>query len=132
MRYIILILFLAFGLQGVCGQQMTYKPINPMFGGDTFNYQQLMASAAAQNSFKDPSSLRNEQTELETFNDNLNRQVLNQISKSVLNTHLGDELTEGTFTIGDLAVEIYDSLEGLVINILNTTTGEQSQVIIPN
>ncbi|WP_276165519.1 curli assembly protein CsgF [Zobellia alginiliquefaciens] len=131
MKYSFLILFLTLGLQGVSGQQLSYKPINPMFGGDTFNYQQLMASAAAQNSFKDP-GLGNEQTELESFNENLNRQVLSQISKSVLNTQLGDELTEGTFTVGDLAVEIYDSLEGLVINILNTTTGEQSQVIIPN
>ena len=47
------------------GQQMVYKPINPAFGGDTFNYQWLMSSAEAQNGFTDPNLVDNEQTELE-------------------------------------------------------------------
>ena len=34
------------------GQQLTYEPINPAFGGDTFNYQWLLSSANAQNSFE--------------------------------------------------------------------------------
>jgi curli production assembly/transport component CsgF len=113
-------------------QQLTYKPINPFFGGDTFNYQQLLASAEAQNSFKDPNAADNEQTEFEKFQESLNRQVLDQVSRSLLTTQLGDELQEGTFTIGDLSLEIFNSSEGLVINILDTRTGEQTQVIIPN
>jgi len=31
-----------------------------------------------------------------------------------------------------LSLDIYESSEGLVINILDTNTGEQTQVIIPN
>ena len=113
-------------------QQLSYKPINPFFGGDTFNYQQLLASAEAQNSFTDPNAVDDDQTEFEEFQESLNRQVLDQISRSLLTTQLGGELQEGTFTIGDLSLEIFNSAEGLVINILDTRTGEQTQVIVPN
>lgn len=114
------------------GQQMVYKPINPAFGGDTFNYQWLMSSAEAQNGFTDPNVSDDDQTELEQFQENLNRQLLSSLSRSVFDSQLGDELQEGTFTVGDLALEIFETGEGLVINILDTTTGEQTQIVVPN
>ena len=122
------LLLSAFGF----GQQMVYKPINPAFGGDTFNYQWLLSSAESQNSFTDPSVSGNELTELEQFQENLNRQLLSSLSRSVFDSQLGDELQEGTFTVGDLALEIFESAEGLVINILDTTNGEQTQIVVPN
>lgn len=115
------------------GQQLTYTPINPAFGGETFNYQWLLSSANAQNSFTDPSlSLNNESSSLEDFTETLNRQILSQLSRSLFETQLGDSLQEGNFTFGSLALEIYDSAEGLVVNILDTDTGEQTQIIVPN
>lgn len=115
------------------GQQLSYKPINPAFGGETFNYQWLLSGANAQNSFTDPSISRaNGESSLEAFSETLNRQILSQLSRSLFDTQLGDELTEGNFTFGSLALEIYDSSEGLVVNILDTDTGEQTQIIVPN
>lgn len=118
----------------VCvGQQLSYKPINPAFGGETFNYQWLLSSANAQNSFKDPSiALASEESSLAAFSETLNRQILSQLSRSLFDTQLGDNLQEGNFTFGSLALEIYDSAEGLVVNILDTDTGEQTQIIVPN
>jgi len=114
-------------------QQLTYKPVNPNFGGDTFNYQFLLSSAQAQNSFTDPkSNSGNEETELERLNGDLNRQLLSQISRQLFNSEFGDDLTEGTFNFGSLSLEIFDTGNGLVINILDTTTGEQTQIVIPN
>lgn len=113
-------------------QQLTYKPINPAFGGDTFNYQWLLSSANAQNSFEDPDARREDRTSLGQFAENLNRQLLNQLSRGLFDNQLGEGLEEGTFTFGSLALEIFESLEGLVINILDTNTGEQTQIVIPN
>lgn len=114
-------------------QQLTYEPINPAFGGETFNYQWLLNSANAQNGFKEESTGRDQNSELEDFGKNLNRQLLSQISRSLLTTQIGEgALEEGTFSFGSLEVEVYDSLEGLVVNILDVETGEQTQVIIPN
>jgi len=114
-------------------QQLSYEPINPAFGGDTFNYTWLLNSANAQNSFTDPDEANdNDESELAQFAENLNRQILGQLSRSLFQTQLGEGLQEGTFNFGSLALEIFDSAEGLVINILDTGTGEQTQIIVPN
>ena len=119
----------------VIAQQFSYKPINPAFGGDTFNYNWLLSSATAQNGFEDPTATRATQSSLDRFGATLNQQVLSQISRSLLAQQLegaGNFSQEGSFTFGTLNVEIFDSNEGLVINILDTSNGEQTQVIIPN
>lgn len=128
--FLTLILFL-FAFCGF-GQQLKYTPMNPAFGGDTFNYQWLLSSANAQNSFEDPSAEREDRTSLNQFAENLNRQLLNQLTRGLFDSQLGEGLEEGTFTFGSLALEIYESLEGLVINILDTNTGEQTQIVVPN
>ena len=114
------------------GQQLIYKPVNPNFGGNTFNYSWLLSSAEAQNSFTDPDEVDEDESSLSDFSDNLNRQLLGQISRTLLNASLGDGLQEGSFVFGDLAIEIVESAEGLVINILDINTGEQTQIIVPN
>ena len=129
----LLVLLLFFTGYFCIGQQLSYQPINPAFGGETFNYQWLLSSANAQNSFTDPNASEgNDESSLEAFGENLNRQILSQLSRSLFQTQLGDELQEGSFSFGSLALEIYDSAEGLVVNILDVDTGEQTQIIIPN
>lgn len=125
---IAMLFFISYGF----GQQLTYKPINPAFGGDTFNYQWMLSSANAQNSFEDPNAGRLERSSLDQFAENLNRQLLNQLSRGLFANQLGEGLEEGTFTFGSLALEVYETLEGLVINILDISTGEQTQIIIPH
>lgn len=129
-----LFILLLFSTSYLCiGQQLSYKPINPAFGGETFNYQWLLNSANAQNSFTDPSLKRaDDESSLEAFAETLNRQILSQLSRSLFQAQLGEELQEGNFNFGSLALEIYDSAEGLVVNILDTDTGEQTQIIVPN
>lgn len=114
------------------GQDLVYRPKNPAFGGDTFNYQWMLSSADAQNEFQDPQQGREEQSDIDRFADNLNNQLLNQISRELFGTQFGTEgLQEGTFSFGNLFVEIFQSTEGLVVNILDTTTGDQTQIIVP-
>ena len=115
-------------------QDLVYKPINPAFGGDTFNYQWLLSSAEAQNKFKEDTDLGLEQqTELERFKENLNNQLLNQVSNSLFQKQFGDKgISEGSYVFGSLSVDIYPSNLGLVVDILDTETGEQTEVIIPN
>ncbi|QQX76892.1 MULTISPECIES: curli production assembly/transport component CsgF [Aequorivita] len=115
-------------------QQFSYKPLNPAFGGDTFNYNWLQSSATAQNKLTAPANPADQRSELEQFGDQLNRQLLSQISRALLSQQFGgvDFNQEGTYTFGSLNIEIFESGEGLVINILDTATGEETQVIVPN
>ncbi|MBT8316967.1 MAG: curli assembly protein CsgF [Lutibacter sp.] len=118
----------------VFSQNIVYKPINPFFGGDTFNYQQLLASANAQNSFEEDSGFDFTQaTDLENFTESLNRQLLNSLSQDLFQQQFGDQsLSVGTFVFGSLVVEVTPSNNGLSVNILDTITGEQTQITIPN
>ncbi len=124
MRTIIILLFLITG--SYCfGQQLVYTPKNPAFGGDPFNYTWMLNSANAQNSFEDPNSQFGDFGDLSSFNDVLDNQLLQQgFDGGIPDT--------GTSTNGNLEYEVFESSEGLVINILDITTGEQSQIIIPN
>ncbi|WP_111706735.1 curli production assembly/transport component CsgF [Lutibacter citreus] len=118
----------------MCSQNIVYKPINPFFGGDTFNYQQLLASANAQNSFEESSDYNFDQgSDLENFAETLNQQLLSSLSQDLFQEQFGDtSLSVGTYVFGSLVVKISPSSDGLSVNILDTTTGEQTQIIIPN
>lgn len=134
MKLLISIFLLAFSAQ-MFSQQLVYKPKNPNFGGDTFNYNWMLSSAEAQNTFKDPDEdSREEESDLKKFTENLNSQLLNQVSRSLFTQQFGADgnLEPGTYTFGSLSVEIFPSSDGLVITILDTETGEQTQVIIPD
>lgn len=133
MKFKILLLFLIAGVT-MQAQQLVYTPKNPAFGGNPYNSQWLLATAQAQNSFKAPQDQsRQPQTELERFTQSLNSQLLGQVSRSLFTQQFGEgDLQPGKYTFGSLALDIYPSDEGLVINILDTNTGEQTQIIIPH
>lgn len=113
---------------------MVYKPVNPAFGGDTFNYQWLLSSAEAQNIHEEDNGFSfDEQSELESFSESLNRQLLNKISSDLFREQFGDgDIQPGTYMFGSLVLDISPSTDGLLINILDTQTGDQTQIIIPN
>jgi curli production assembly/transport component CsgF len=136
MKIIYVLFFYIIGLTAIA-QDLVYKPKNPAFGGDTFNYQWLLNSADSQNLYKEENKENRfeQKSELQRFTENLNSQLLNQLSKSLFDeqfgTGSGNGMTEGTFVFGSLSVDVYTSNDGLVVNILDIKTGEQTQVIIP-
>ncbi|AWH74762.1 curli assembly protein CsgF [Dokdonia sp. Dokd-P16] len=134
MRTFFLVVALCFYGSICFGQQFSYKPKNPFFGGDTFNYQQLLSSAAAQNGLTAPTTAQEQESDLDRFGRDLSGQLLNRIERELSAAQLdGLNITEeGTFTFGNLNVEVFETFEGLVINILDTTNGEETQVIVPN
>lgn len=131
-----LFFFISFlGFSFLNAQQLVYKPVNPAFGGDTFNYQWLMSSASAQNQFDEgdsrTSSLK-DLNSLSSFTDSLNRQILSELSRKLFGDQFGDgDLQPGTYIFGSIYLEVIQTGQGLLISILNTDTGEQSQIVIP-
>lgn len=121
--------FIAFGYS----QQLVYTPKNPNFGGVYLNYSWLLSSAQAQNKFKveedDPFA---QQTQLEQIQEDLNSSVLREISNSFLDSQLDDGLKPGVFTVGSLVLDVFETRNGLVVNILDTNNGDQTQIVVPN
>lgn len=137
-------LFACFFIGFSLAQDLVYKPKNPAFGGDTFNYQWMLSSAESQNLFKDPEGEKGfeQKSELERFRENLNSQLLSHLSRELFDnqfgtgtsgtgTSNGTGIQNGVYTFGSLSVELYESNLGLVVNILDILTGEETQVIIP-
>jgi curli production assembly/transport component CsgF len=129
-------MLLYIGLVSGCfaySQQFTYKPINPAFGGDTFNYQWMLSSAASQNQFKGSvtGSGYGNLNALSSFTDSMNRQLLSQLSQKLFGDKFQDGLKPGTYMFGSLYLKVTNSDKGMIVTILDTSTGEQSEIIIP-
>lgn len=128
---VIVLLLVSFFLPA---QEMVYKPVNPAFGGDTFNYSWLMSSAEAQNDFEEKSDYSlGSNSELDNFTESLNRQLLNKLTSDLFREQFGEgDIEPGTYKFGSLVLDISPSTNGLLINILDTQTGDQTQIIIPD
>jgi curli production assembly/transport component CsgF len=134
MKYIFIISFILFSFANLNAQEIVYKPINPSFlGGNPFNASWLLSNAESQNKFKEDTKGFEEKSEMELFTESLNRQLLNQLSRDLFQQEYGDTgLTVGTYTFGSLVVDITPTSGGLAIQIFDTNTGEQTEIIIPN
>ncbi|MGE8528150.1 curli production assembly/transport component CsgF [Chryseobacterium rhizosphaerae] len=135
MKTCIIILTFIAGIFYGKSQQLVYKPVNPAFGGDTFNYQWLLSSANAQNQFDekdDYKSLLDNLNSLDSFSQSLNRQILSELSRKLFEDQFGDGgIKSGDYLFGSLYLQITTTNQGLLINILDTSTGDQSEIVIP-
>lgn len=134
--FFIAIFFLGVSLMAN-SQDMVFKFSNPMFGGgDTFMYQQLLSSAQAQNTFEGEDSGGGfdpfDTDPLEDFANDLNRQILNQLSRQLIVNQFGEDgLQEGTYVLGNYQIDITSTGQGLNVVILDTSTGNQTSILVP-
>ena len=135
--YFVLFLFASLmSLNSVQAQDFVYKPINPAFGGDTFNYNWLLSSAQVQDLTEDSRIndrlSQNTGLNLDDFAESLNRQLLSQLSRQIATTQFGEDgLEDGIYTVGNFQIDVASTLEGLSITIIDSSLGEQTQIIIP-
>ncbi|MDN3202735.1 curli production assembly/transport component CsgF [Algoriphagus sediminis] len=139
MKKIILTLFFlcAFASVDSFGQQLRFRFTNPAFGGDTFNYQWMLNSAQAQDTFEDPRTSLNEPfgrnaDPLSNFSEDLNRQILSRLSRELVTRQFGeDQINEGNYVLGDYQINIGNTGSGLNITITDSRTGASSVVEVP-
>ena len=117
-------------------QHFVYEPVNPNFGGNTFNYSSLLSSATAQDTNTDPKANRVQPVDdpLTTFTASLNRQILGQLTDRFINSQFGSGGTvrAGTFNVGGFQIQVTPGANGVVIVIVDPATGNQTTVTIPN
>jgi curli production assembly/transport component CsgF len=122
----------------IFAQNLIYTPKNPAFGGNTFNYQWMLSSAQAQNTYDaprdglDPFGSQFDRNPIDDFAESLNRQILSRLSRELINRQFGEEgLTEGQYTLGDYQIDIGNSEGGIEISIVDNTTGATTNVSVP-
>jgi curli production assembly/transport component CsgF len=118
-------------------QDFVYTPVNPAFGGNTYNYSWLLSSADAQKKQSSTSTstdaFNQSQTNLNDFTQNLNNQILNQLASEILQNQFGNfSLQDGQYTVGNYQINIKQGTQGVDINILDTQTGDHVMPILIN
>src|SRR5690554_2796999 len=114
-------------IQSAHSGQLTYRPINPSFGGDPFMGNYLLNKAQSQDTNKDPSASRFEPASpTERLIQSLESRLLSQLIADVSS---GD-INEGSFNSNDYGVVIRDQGGQLIINITDHVTGEVTTIDI--
>jgi len=130
----LLFLFVFFSNKSIA-QQLVYTPINPNFGGSSFNGAWLMAEATAEKHFTASSSSSFQpynDNPLQNFQSNLNNAILSQLSQKIISQVFGESaLTKGHYQFGNYIVDINPGNDGIHISILDNLTGGQTSVIVP-
>lgn len=129
-------MFLLFIAAHGTAQDFVYTPKNPAFGGNTFNYQWLLSSAQAQDTYKSPDQKITSSyyglDPVKDFAESLNRQILSNLSREIVKRQFGeDALQAGTYIVGDYQIEIGDATNGINITILDNATGATTTVSVP-
>jgi curli production assembly/transport component CsgF len=115
-------------------QRFVYTPVNPAFGGNTFNYSWLQASATAQNTTVDPATVQSTAVDpLNQFANNINQQVLSQLTNRLISSQFGQgAIKPGSYTVGSYQVSVVPGGNGLVVTVTDTGTGNRTTITIPN
>lgn len=124
----------ALGLAGLSAsaQELVYTPVNPSFGGDSFNSSHLMAIANAQNDHKDPDAKTTGNTQIDQFLRQLQSRLLSSLAAQVNDAIFGENPQDsGTITFGDQTITFVRLLDSVSLTITDSTTGAVTEISIP-
>jgi curli production assembly/transport component CsgF len=113
------------------GQDLTYQPINPTFGGNPFNSAHLLGLANAQNDQRDPNAATTN-SQADVFSRQLQSRLLSALSSQIVDAIFGDDPQErGTITFGGQTINFVRGLEEVTLTITNDESGEVTTIVIP-
>jgi curli production assembly/transport component CsgF len=111
---------------------LVYQPINPAFGGRALNGQYLLNNAQAQNDFEDPDRRRQEDDPSDQFIRALESRLLNGLANQVAEAIFGENAQDsGTITFDDQTITFERGLEGISVEIVDTSNGSSTFIEIP-
>lgn len=129
------LMLLPMGSPPALGQDLVYRPANPAFGGSPANHRWLRSSADTQNPFSGGGGVGSFRDDpLQNFEQRLQRQVLNQLSRKVVRDRFGEDIDltqEGSFDVGEFRLDVTPGPSGINIRVFNNQTGESTTVEIP-
>lgn len=112
-------------------QDLTYKPVNPSFGGNPFNSAHLLGIANAQNDFKDPDA-KESGSQADIFARQLQSRLLSALSSQIVDAIFGENPQEhGTIKFGGQTIEFVRGLDEVTLTITDDATGEVTTIVIP-
>jgi len=112
--------------------ELTYAPVNPGFGGNSFNNSYLQSTAEAQKQFNAPARVRSTQDPLADFSNTLTRSLISRLSQDITESILGENAQDsGQFIVGDLTLDFQKSGEVVNIVIQDAASGGETTIALP-
>ena len=131
-RSIAALVFGAFLAAPSVAQELVYTPINPSFGGDSFNSAHLLGIANAQNDYKDPSAETSGSSQSDLFLRQLQSRLLSSLASQVSDAIFGENPQEsGRIVFGDQIIEFVRGIDSVRITIIDNLTGGVTEIEIP-
>lgn len=118
-------------------QDMVFQFNNPSFQSQAIGSQWMLQTAQAQKDFNTGGNFGGfeRQSPMERFQENLQRQVLSEISNKVVRDRFGEEVNlseKSTFDFGNFRVDVTPGQSGSIsIEVFNALTGASSTITIP-
>ncbi|MFZ4762721.1 MAG: curli assembly protein CsgF [Alphaproteobacteria bacterium] len=112
---------------------LVYTPVNPNFGGSSFNGAPLLESANAQNGFKTRQSRASTQIDpLKDFTRTLTARLLSNLSSDISDAIFGkDAKNSGTFVVGTTTISFYREGTNVNLTISDSATGSSTNILLP-
>lgn len=135
MRHLFFLLFI-FGLSAapVGATELVYTPINPSFGGNSFNGTYLLGAAESQNDHQEKYESYN-QDPLDNFEESLSRRLMSVLATKIVDSAFGEydaDLGTGSYEFGDYTIDIVaNEGESIHVVITDTFTGGTTEVEVP-
>lgn len=113
-------------------QELVYTPINPSFGGDSFNSAHLLGIANAQNDYKDKEKSSASSSQMDQFVRQLQSRLLSSLAAQVNDAIFGENPQEsGTITFGDQVITFVRGVDSVQLTIEDLAAGTTTEIIIP-
>ena len=117
MKNLTISLFIAITSYPIAAAQLIYTPVNPAFGGSSFNGSYLLANAAAQNEHQGGSSYT-APTALERLAGSLQSRLMSQLFNDAANGG------EGYLKTDDFEINVVNEDGALIVHITDLLSGE--------
>lgn len=111
---------------------LLYKPINPSFGGDSFNSSHLQGLAATQNEYKDTGGSAAQQSSSERFLTMLQSRLYSSLAAQVSDSIFGENAQDsGTLVFDDQQISFVNTGTEIQLTVTDFTTGKVTHIVVP-
>ncbi len=115
------------------GQDILFKPINPSFGGNSFNSSHLLATAEAQKKKEEKkATTRPTQSNSDRFIRLLESRLYSSLATAVSEAIFGDAAKpNGTIKFDDQEVSFVNAGGQITLTITDFSTGQVTNITVP-
>lgn len=111
--------------------EITYRPVNPSFGGNPLNSNHLQGLATAQKTFKETSD-SSKQSPTERFLSMLQSRLYSSLASQVSEAIFGDDAQPtGTIVFDDQQVSFINTGTEIHITVTDFNTGQVTNIVVP-